>query len=133
MENDRDCGSCAHWDLDASRAGCGWCRARPPAVGADGKTRFPRTRASVDRCAEWKQEEGGRQQEESQADSWERLTEDASKGTYEYWVCEGLNCCDCYAAVDGKKPRERYGCRDCGEAKTIDLLARAKRLAGVTE
>lgn len=49
----RGCGSCAHWGPDASRAGCGWCRARPPAVGADGKTRFPRTRAGVDWCAEW--------------------------------------------------------------------------------
>lgn len=66
-------------------------------------------------------------------DSWERLTKDAGKSTYDYWMCNCFECHECPAAVGGKDPGERYGCLDCGVASRLDLLARAKRLAGVSE
>lgn len=66
-------------------------------------------------------------------DSWERLTEDARKGIYTYWGCRDFPCTECPAVVDGKRPRDRYGCHECSVAMRLDMLARAKRLAGVPE
>lgn len=66
-------------------------------------------------------------------DSWERLREDAAKGAYEYWECAWFTCQECPAVVDGRNPSERYGCLGCGTAMRLDLIARAKRLAGVSE
>lgn len=55
-------------------------------------------------------------------------------GTCEYWGCTDFTCRECPAAIDGKDPAERYGCRQaCGAAMRLDLIARAKRLAGVSD
>lgn len=64
-------------------------------------------------------------------DSWERLCEDAAKGDIEYWGCEGHYCEECPAMVGGETPSERYGTANCYNAKQLDIVARAKRLAGV--
>ena len=64
-------------------------------------------------------------------DSWERLCADAGKPTSEYWGCGGYPCHACPATVDGERPRERYGNAGCTFAMQLDLVARAKRLAGV--
>lgn len=63
-------------------------------------------------------------------DSQERINEDAMKGEYEYWGCNGVECTRCPALVDGKKPKERYGVLWCSEAKTLDLLRRQRELDG---
>lgn len=65
-------------------------------------------------------------------DSWERLDEDARKGYIDYWSCRGVKCCDCPAKVDGKTPRQRYDTQSCSSAIAVDILARAKKLAGVS-
>lgn len=64
-------------------------------------------------------------------DSWERLEEDAKKTTQAYWECRGSYCSNCPAKEKGKSPRERYGADGCYEARSLDLIARAKKLAGV--
>lgn len=66
-------------------------------------------------------------------DSWERLTEDALKDMVDYWSCRGINCSDCPAVVDGKTPYRRYDTGDCSRAKDLDIVARAKALAVVTD
>ena len=66
-------------------------------------------------------------------DSWERLEEDARKVTFDYWSCKGTGCCDCPSKVGGEKPYQRYGTGGCSTAKAVDILARAKKLAGVTD
>lgn len=64
-------------------------------------------------------------------DSWGRLREDAAKSNELYWGCGDVWCSDCPARVGGKTPKEHYRTNSCGQAKVIDLLARAERLAGV--
>lgn len=64
-------------------------------------------------------------------DSWERLEEDARKGYLDYWSCRGTHCRDCPAKVGWEKPHQRYGTTGCSIAKDLDVLARAKKLAGV--
>ena len=64
-------------------------------------------------------------------DSWERLREDAANSNELYWGCGDVWCSDCPARVGGKTPKEHYRTNSCGQAKVIDLLARAERLAGV--
>lgn len=64
-------------------------------------------------------------------DSWEKLEEDARKFFTDYWSCQGYDCCDCPAKIDGKTPRQRYGVGSCTRAMAVDILARAEKLAGV--
>lgn len=64
-------------------------------------------------------------------DSWERLEEDARSLVIYYWSCQGHDCCDCPAKIDGKTPRQRYGVGSCTRAMAVDILARAEKLAGV--
>lgn len=65
-------------------------------------------------------------------DSWKRLDEDARKFFTDYWSCRGVHCWDCPAKIDGKTPRQRYGMKSCIYAMAADILARAKKLAGVS-
>ena len=55
-------------------------------------------------------------------DSWERLEEDAVKGTCEYF---GSKHCDCSTCQ-----RLERSVKDCGMAKATDLVRRARALAG---
>lgn len=64
-------------------------------------------------------------------DSWERLAEDARNGLCDYWSCHDARCVDCPATVDGKDPAQRYGTDSCAHAMAVDIVARAKALAGV--
>lgn len=64
-------------------------------------------------------------------DSWKKLEMDAIKPHIHYWECGNVICKRCPVKVDGKTPRERYCVDSCGEAKALDILARAKKLAGV--
>lgn len=64
------------------------------------------------------------------ADSWEKLRDDAVKSYEGYWGCDGVLCEDCPAEVGGKKPCDHYGTVMCDHAARIDVLARAERLAG---
>lgn len=64
-------------------------------------------------------------------DSWERLEEDAAESPYGYWGCEGGECCDCPALVNGETPRKRFNTQYCSEAVRLDIVRRAKALAGV--
>lgn len=59
----------------------------------------------------------------AQPDSWERLEEDARKTTCGYFGCGGL-CVHCLAAVLS---------RACNVSKALDIIRRAKALAGVSE
>lgn len=63
-------------------------------------------------------------------DSWERLRDDAAKGSMEYWDCCS-ECYECPAKVDGETPDERYSVDNCWHAMQLDIVARARRLAGV--
>lgn len=74
--------------------------------------------------------EAGHELTHREPDSQERINEDAMKGEYEYWGCNGVECTRCPALVDGKKPKERYGVLWCSEAKTLDLLRRQRELDG---
>ena len=64
-------------------------------------------------------------------DTWERIEEDVRKLTSDYWGCFGFDCNDCPAEVDGERPSKRFGTVGCALAKHIDLVRRAKKLAGV--
>ena len=68
---------------------------------------------------------------EQEPDSWERLAEDSRKWFVDYWSCQGIECIDCPAMVDGKAPLHRYDTSDCESAMAADIVARAKALAGV--
>ena len=74
--------------------------------------------------------EAGHELTHREPDSQERINEDAMKGEYEYWGCNGVECTRCPALVDGKKPKERYGVLWCSGAKTLDLLRRQRELDG---
>lgn len=63
-------------------------------------------------------------------DSWERLDADAHKDYVDYWECLKAPCSSCPAVVDGKNPCERYGVGGCHDAMQLDLVRRAKALAG---
>ena len=65
-------------------------------------------------------------------DSWEQLKKDARKWTFNYWRCGGADCRKCPIRVGGKTPNERYRTLTCADAKDLDIVARAKALAGVT-
>ena len=64
-------------------------------------------------------------------DSWERLAEDATKNYAAYWGCGMSTCAECPKLIDGKTPYERFGCLHCLDAMRLDLIRRAKRLAGI--
>lgn len=64
-------------------------------------------------------------------DSWERLEEDAAKNYAAYWGCGMSTCAECPKLIDGKTPYERFGCLHCLDAMRIDLIHRAKALAGI--
>lgn len=70
---------------------------------------------------------------EQEPDSWERLAEDSRKWFVDYWSCQGIECIDCPAMVDGKAPLHRYDTSDCESAVAADIVARAKALSGVTD
>ena len=59
-------------------------------------------------------------------DTWERLEEDAKKGSCDYFGCDANGCHGC-PAYDWNTARGGNG---CGNAKTLDLVRRAKALAG---
>ena len=59
----------------------------------------------------------------AQPDSWERLEEDAQKTTCGYFGCDGL-CVHC--------PADALS-RACNVSKALDIIRRAKALAGVSE
>ena len=61
-------------------------------------------------------------------DTQERIDEDARKGAIAYWGCDSLICDECPAAIDGKKPWERYDVGACDKAQTLDLLRRQREL-----
>ncbi len=65
-------------------------------------------------------------------DSWERLEEDARNLVIDYWSCRDADCLDCPVKVEGKNPEQRHGTLSCSIAMAVDILARAKKLAGVT-
>ena len=60
------------------------------------------------------------------ADTWERLEEDANKGSCDYFGCDANGCHGC-PAYSWNVARGGSG---CGNAKMRDLVRRAKRLAG---
>ena len=64
-------------------------------------------------------------------DSWERLDEDAMKSMPKYWGCSFEPCDECPSKIDGKTPAEIYGVSSCSKAKELDIIRRAKALAGV--
>lgn len=64
-------------------------------------------------------------------DSWERLEEEADKDVVDYWGCAGRSCYACPAMIDGQTPSDRYGCMSCKIAERLDIIRRAKKLAGV--
>lgn len=66
-------------------------------------------------------------------DSWERLEEEADKDVVDYWGCAGRSCYACPAMIDGQTPSDRYGCMSCKIAERLDIIRRAKKLAGVSE
>ena len=63
-------------------------------------------------------------------DTMERIEEDAMKTFYEYWGCHSMiDCEDCSAVVDGKKPYERYNSKEsCLHAQKLDLLHRQRKI-----
>lgn len=63
-----------------------------------------------------------------QPDTLERIEEDAVKGAYAYWGCEGIPCSGCPAKIGGKTPKERYDTLDCGDAHKLDLLRRQREV-----
>lgn len=64
-------------------------------------------------------------------DSWEQLESDANKDVVDYWGCASRSCYACPAMIDGQTPNDRYGCRSCKIAEHLDIIRRAKKLAGV--
>lgn len=64
-------------------------------------------------------------------DSWRRLEEDAAKNYAAYWGCGMSTCAECPKLIDGKTPYERFGCLHCLDAMRLDLIRRAKVLAGM--
>ena len=65
-------------------------------------------------------------------DSWERLEEDARKDFDDYWGCSHvMGCNKCPATVDGEDPMQRFDMGNCREAMRLDIVRRAKALAGV--
>ena len=66
-------------------------------------------------------------------DSWERLREDARKLSSSYWGCAGMSCENCPAKIEGELPADHYGVYSCIIAEQMDILARAEKLAGVSE
>lgn len=64
-------------------------------------------------------------------DSWKQLESDANKDVVDYWGCAGRSCYACPAMIDGQTPNGRYGCRSCKIAERLDIIRRAKALAGV--
>ncbi len=50
----------------------------------------------------------------------------------EYWDCCS-ECYECPAKVDGETPDERYSVANCWYAMQLDIVARARRLAGVSD
>lgn len=73
-------------------------------------------------------------QEYVDPDSWEKIEADAKLLSCEYWKCCGMSCYECPAYFNGFiKPKEFYGVGSCDKAKACDLVARAKKLAGVEE
>lgn len=64
-------------------------------------------------------------------DSWEQLESDANKDVVDYWGCASRSCYACPAMIDGQTPNDRYGCRSCKIAEHLDIIRRAKALAGV--
>ena len=62
-------------------------------------------------------------------DSLERIEKDAEKQYDIYWKCSGIDCCDCPAIINGKKPDERYETvGDCLNAQKLDLLHRQRKI-----
>ena len=67
--------------------------------------------------------------EEPEPDSLERIEEDAEKRYDIYWKCSGINCSECPAVINGKKPDERYETiGDCLNAQKLDLLYRQRKV-----
>ena len=58
-------------------------------------------------------------------DSWDRLEEDAKKGSCDYFGCDADGCHGC-PAYDWNTARGGNG---CGNAKTLDLVRRARALS----
>lgn len=83
----------------------------------------------MDDLARTKPESRPKPEPKSEPDSWERIAEDALKGSFYYWSCLGIDCCDCPAVVGGQTPRQRYGTRCCFDAMDADIVARVKALA----
>lgn len=63
-----------------------------------------------------------------ETDTLEKIERDARKTYTEYWGCDGVECCDCPASINGEKPKERYGTRFCTNAIPLDLLARQRKV-----
>ena len=62
-------------------------------------------------------------------DSIERIEKDAEKRFDVYWKCSGIDCSNCPAIIDGKKPDERYETiGDCLNAQKLDLLYRQRKV-----
>lgn len=59
-------------------------------------------------------------------DSWEQLEEDAKKSGAAYWGCDGDHCFECEHGLTQTK-------KTCTVNKHIDLIRRAKALAGVDD
>lgn len=64
-------------------------------------------------------------------DSWELLEEDSNKDYFTYWNCSGILCDACPAVIEGHRPMKRFKCNNCEIAQCIDIVRRAKALAGV--
>ena len=64
-----------------------------------------------------------------QPDTLERIEADAMKMSSDYWGCDGAECHNCPAVVDGKKPYERYeNSGYCAAAQKLDLLRRQREV-----
>ena len=66
------------------------------------------------------------QEAASQGDTMERIRADAVKRVSEYWGCCASECLSCPAMVGGKRPMERYGVSDCGDAMALELIRRTE-------
>jgi hypothetical protein len=70
-------------------------------------------------------------QEHEEHDSWEKIEADAADDVVSYWGCSGVDCSECPAKIDGKRPKERFNAWGCDTAQRIDLVRRCKALAEV--
>ncbi len=161
MTHKKTCGTCRFFDDDPTykHPDCdGSCHLNPPIIIPNSRGEHVLMFIPTDQdswCGQWEPNEdemsavidgllgailGSHEEakEESEAapepeDSWEKLREDAQKLSSSYWGCAGMSCENCPAKIEGELPADHYGVYSCIIAEQMDILARAEKLAGVSE